>query len=244
MLIIPAIDLKDGKCVRLRQGNMNKATVFSENPVDIAKKWIDQGCRRLHLVDLDGAFAGRPVNHKIIYEIAKALPDISIQVGGGIRTSDKVQRYFDCGVDYVILGSKVIHDADFVKAICYEFPNKIIIGLDAKNGLVATDGWANISDSNVIDVAKSFQRHGVASIIYTDIDKDGMMGGCNVEATLKLADSIDIPVIASGGIHTLEDIEKLLHLRSSKIEGVITGRAIYEGTLNLSEAQEFCDRFL
>lgn len=242
MLIIPAIDLKDGKCVRLRQGLMEDSTVFSDDPVTMAKKWVDQGCRRLHLVDLNGAFDGKPVNGEIVTEIAKAYPDLPIQIGGGIRSAETIEHYLSAGVNYVIIGTKAVKEPEFVTQMCKQFPGHIIVGLDAKNGLVATDGWAEVSDLQATDLAKRFEQDGVSSIVYTDIARDGMMQGVNVDATLAMAKASSIPVIASGGITNMDDIRALNAVASQGICGAITGRAIYEGTLDMAEAQTYCDQ--
>lgn len=243
MLIIPAIDLKDGACVRLRQGRMEDSTVFSDDPVSMAAKWVDGGCRRLHLVDLNGAFEGEPVNGEVVTAIAKKYPQLPIQIGGGIRTLETIEHYVRAGVSYVIIGTKAVKEPEFVTEACKAFPGKVIVGLDAKGGFVATDGWAEVSELQVIDLAKQFENDGVSAIVYTDIAKDGMMQGCNVEATAALANATRIPVIASGGIHTIKDIQALLDARAPGIVGAITGRAIYEGTLDVAEAQVLCDSF-
>ncbi|WP_151705728.1 MULTISPECIES: 1-(5-phosphoribosyl)-5-[(5-phosphoribosylamino)methylideneamino]imidazole-4-carboxamide isomerase [Nitrincola] len=242
MVIIPAIDLKDGKCVRLRQGRMDESTVFSDNPVEMAAKWVEAGCRRLHLVDLNGAFAGEPVNGEIVRAIAEAFPDLPIQIGGGIRTAETIQAYLDAGVDYVIIGTKAVKEPAFVTEMCQRFPGHIIVGLDAQDGFVATDGWAEISSVRATDLAKQFSRDGVSSIVYTDISRDGMMQGVNVEATVALAQEAGIPVIASGGVTDLEDIRRLAAVADQGILGAITGRAIYEGTIDLAEAQALSDQ--
>ncbi len=242
MLLIPAIDLKDGKCVRLRQGDMNDETVFSDNPVAMAGQWVEQGARRLHIVDLDGAFAGKPVNAGIIHEIAEAYPDLPIQVGGGIRDEDTVQVYLDAGVKYVIIGTKAVSAPHFINDLCLEFPGHIIVGLDAKDGKVAIDGWSKLSNHDVIDMAQHFERDGVEAIVYTDIGRDGMMQGVNIESTVKLAQSIRIPVIASGGISSIDDVKALCEVEEEGIIGAITGRALYEGTLDLAAAQALADK--
>ncbi|MEE2733194.1 MAG: 1-(5-phosphoribosyl)-5-[(5-phosphoribosylamino)methylideneamino]imidazole-4-carboxamide isomerase [Pseudomonadota bacterium] len=241
MLIIPAIDLKDGKCVRLRQGLMDDSTVFSDDPVAMADQWVEQGARRLHLVDLNGAFEGEPVNGGVVQAIAKKYPDLPIQIGGGIRSLDTIRTYLECGVDYVIIGTKAVKEPAFVKAACEQFPGHIIVGIDAKNGLVATDGWAEVSSMQAVDCAKQFEHDGVSAIVYTDISRDGMMQGVNIEATVALAQAINIPVIASGGVTNIDDVKNLLKVAGAGIEGAITGRAIYEGTLDLKQAQALAD---
>ena len=241
MLLIPAIDLKDGKCVRLRQGRMDDETVFADNPLDVARRWVDAGARRLHLVDLNGAFAGKPVNADVIHRIAEALPGVPIQVGGGIRDEDTVQLYLDAGVQFVIIGTKAVRAPHFINDLCLEFPGHIIVGLDAKDGKVAIDGWSKLSNHDVIDMAQRFERDGVSAIVYTDISRDGMMQGVNVEATAKLAGEISIPVIASGGISTLDDIRALMAVADEGIMGAIIGRALYEGSIDLVEAQKLVD---
>ena len=241
LLVIPAIDLKDGKCVRLRQGRMDDVTVFSDNPVDVAKRWVEAGARRLHIVDLNGAVAGKPVNGEAIRAILSAYPDLPIQVGGGIRDEDTIQAYIDVGVRYVILGTKAVNAPHFVSDMCTEFPGHIIVGLDAKEGKVAIDGWSKLSGHDVVDLAQKYQDDGVEAIIYTDIGRDGMMTGVNIEATVKLANAITIPVIASGGITNIEDIRRLCDVEDTGIVGAITGRAIYEGTLDFAAAQKLAD---
>ena len=241
MQLIPAIDLKDGKCVRLRQGRMDDETVFSDDPVAMAGRWVDAGARRLHLVDLDGAVAGFPINADIIGRIAELYPKVEIQVGGGIRTSEVIQTYLDVGVDSVIIGTQAVRAPDFVDDACLEFPGRIIVGLDARGGRVATDGWAETSDTDAIDLARRFEEAGVEAIVFTDIGRDGMMNGVNVEATAELARGIDIPVIASGGVTNLADVRALSAEAGAGISGAIVGRAIYEGTLDLAEAQTLAD---
>lgn len=236
MLLIPAIDLKEGKCVRLRQGRMEDDTVFSEDPVAVAGRWVAAGAKRIHLVDLDGAFAGKPKNAGVINEIVAAYPDVAVQIGGGIRDEDTVQAYLDAGVEYVIIGSKAVTAPHFVRDMALEFPRHIIVGLDAKDGKVAIDGWSKLSRHDVIDLARHFEEDGVEAIIYTDISRDGMMGGVNVEATANLARAIRIPVIASGGITDINDIKALCAVEDDGVMGAITGRAIYEGTLDFAEA--------
>lgn len=241
MLLIPAIDLKDGKCVRLRQGRMDDETVFSDDPVAVAGRWVDAGARRLHIVDLNGAFAGEPKNAQVIHAIARAYPDLPIQVGGGIRDEDTIQAYLDAGVQWVIIGTKAVTNPHFVQEICAEFPSHIIVGLDARDGKVAVDGWSKLSHHDAIDLAQHFEQDGVEAIVYTDISRDGMMSGVNVDATVRMAQSIHIPVIASGGITTIEDVRRLCEVADEGIMAAITGRAIYEGTLDFREGQALAD---
>ncbi len=241
MLIIPAIDLKNGKCVRLRQGRMDDETVFSDDPVATAGRWVEAGARRLHLVDLNGAFEGKPMNATVIKEITAAYPDLPVQVGGGIRDEETIETYLEAGVKYVIIGTKAVNAPHFVGDVCAEFLGHIIVGLDAKDGKVAIDGWSKLSGHDVIDLAQRFQDDGVEAIIYTDIGRDGMMTGVNVESTVKLAQAISIPVIASGGITNLDDIRRLCEVEDEGVIGAITGRAIYEGTLDFAEAQKLAN---
>ncbi len=250
MLLIPAIDLKDGHCVRLKQGDMQLATVFSEDPAEMALHWLAQGARRLHLVDLNGAFAGKPKNEAAILSILEAVQDfadendldeIPVQLGGGIRDLDTIERYLDNGMSYIIIGTAAVKSPGFLHDACGAFPGHIIVGLDAKDGKVATDGWSKLSGHEVVDLAKKFEDYGVESIIYTDIGRDGMMKGVNIEATVKLAQSMTIPVIASGGVHDIKDVEALCAVQDEGIEGVICGRSIYEGTLDLQKAQDRAD---
>ncbi len=245
MLVIPAIDLKDGQCVRLRQGRMEDSTVFSDDPLEQAARWVEKGARRLHIVDLNGAFAGTPVNGEIVAAIAKQFPDLPIQIGGGIRNLDAARFYIEAGVSYLIIGTQAVKDPEFVKAACAEFPGKIIVGLDAVEGKVATEGWADVSELDAIDVVKQFTGMGVVAIVYTDISRDGMMQGVNIDATVELAEQSSIPIIASGGIAKLADIVDLKAAckttTGAGIIGVITGRAIYDNKLDLSEAQTYCD---
>ena len=241
MLVIPAIDLKDGKCVRLRQGNMEDETVFGDDPVEVARRWVDAGARRLHMVDLNGAFAGKPVNAAAIQAVAQAFPDLPIQVGGGIRDEDTVQAYLDAGVQYTIIGTRAVSAPHFVNDLCLEFPGHIIVGLDAKDGKVAIDGWSKLSNHSAVDMAQRFEQDGVEAIVFTDIGRDGMMSGVNVDTTVALAQAIHIPVIASGGITSIEDIRALCGVSEEGIMGAITGRALYEGTLDLAAAQRLAD---
>ena len=236
MLIIPAIDLKEGKCVRLRQGRMEEDTVFSDKPVEMVKRWVDAGAQRLHIVDLDGAAAGKPRNAEVIHAIADEFPDLLVQVGGGIRDEDTVQEYLDAGVRYVIIGTKAVSEPHFVNDLCLSFPGHVIVGLDAKDGKVAIDGWSKLSNHDVIDMAQHFERDGVEAIIYTDISRDGMMTGVNVESTVALAQSVRVPVIASGGVSSMKDLDALAKVEEEGIVGVIIGRAIYEGDIDLAKA--------
>ncbi|WP_269618485.1 1-(5-phosphoribosyl)-5-[(5-phosphoribosylamino)methylideneamino]imidazole-4-carboxamide isomerase [Zhongshania sp. BJYM1] len=241
MLIIPAIDLKDGQCVRLRQGEMGDSTVYGNDPVEMAARWVAAGGRRLHLVDLNGAFEGKPVNGEAVTAIAKAYPDLPIQIGGGIRSLDTIEQYLDAGVNYVIIGTKAVKEPKFVAEACKAFPGSVIVGLDAKDGLVATDGWAEVSTLLATELAKRFEQDGVSSIVYTDISRDGMMQGVNVDATVAMAKASGLPVIASGGVTNMDDIRALNAVAEAGILGAITGRAIYEGELDLAEAQRYCD---
>jgi len=241
MLVIPAIDLQDGKCVRLRQGRMDDTTVFGEDPVAMAARWVEEGARRLHLVDLNGAFAGEPVNGGAVRAITRAFPDLPVQIGGGIRSRDTALSYLDAGVRWVIIGTLAVKEPEFVARLAEEFPGRVIVGIDAQNGMVATDGWAEVSTISAVDLARQFAAAGVAAIVYTDIERDGMMQGVNIEATRQLAESGGIPVIASGGVTTIADIQALSQVAASGIVGAISGRALYEGTLDLAAAQAWCD---
>lgn len=251
MLLIPAIDLKDGQCVRLKQGDMDQATVFSPDPAEMARHWLAQGARRLHLVDLDGAFAGKPKNKAAIQGIVAAvqefaaankIKEIPVQLGGGIRDLDTIEQYLDGGLSYVIVGTAAVKNPGFLQDACGAFPGHIIVGLDAKDGKVATDGWSKLSKHDVIELGKKFEGYGVESIIYTDIGRDGMMGGVNIEATVRLAQAVKIPIIASGGVHDIKDVEALCKVQEDGVEGVICGRSIYEGTLDLKKAQARADK--
>lgn len=244
MLIIPAIDLKDGKCVRLRQGRMEDDTVFDDKPVDVAKRWLDQGARRIHLVDLDGAFAGEPRNAQVVREVCDISGDVPVQIGGGIRSLETAQAYIDAGVQYLIIGTLAVKAPDFVDGLCQRFPDHVIVGLDANDGFVATEGWAEASTVTAVSLAQRFQDVGVSAIVYTDISRDGMMQGVNTEATAALADAVNIPIIASGGVSTIADIDSLGKQMHRGISGAIVGRALYEGTLELSEAQALADSYI
>jgi phosphoribosylformimino-5-aminoimidazole carboxamide ribotide isomerase len=237
MLIIPAIDLKDGHCVRLQQGEMNSATVFSEDAGATAKQWADAGAKRLHVVDLNGAFAGKPRNESAVKEIVAAVgDDLPIQLGGGIRDLETIERYLDDGIAYIIIGTAAVKNPGFLHEACDAFPGHIMVGLDAKDGKVATDGWSKLTGHDVVDLAKRFQDYGVEAVIYTDIGRDGMMTGINIEATVKLAQALTIPVIASGGLNSLDDVKKLCAVQDEGIIGAITGRAVYEGKLDFKKA--------
>ena len=244
MLLIPAIDLKEGQCVRLKQGLMNEATVFSDYPEQMAQFWYEQGARRLHLVDLDGAFAGKPQNLSAIKAILAAIPKtIPVQLGGGIRDLATIEQYLELGLHYVIIGTAAVKNPPLVREACRLFPDRIIVGLDAKNGLVAIDGWAKITQYQATELARRFADDGVYNIIYTDIGRDGMMNGINIEATCLLADATTVPVIASGGMTNLDDVKALGAVAEHNIIGAITGRAIYEGSLDFAQAQQQADLF-
>jgi phosphoribosylformimino-5-aminoimidazole carboxamide ribotide isomerase len=242
MLLIPAIDLKDGKCVRLKQGDMNESTVFGEDPAAMARRWVSAGARRLHLVDLNGAFAGKPVNESAVKAILAEVGDeIPVQLGGGIRDLDTIERYLDDGLSFVIIGTAAVKSPGFLKDACSAFGGHIIVGLDAKDGKVATDGWSKLTGHEVIDLAKKFEDYGVEGVVYTDIGRDGMLSGVNIDATVKLAQALSIPVIASGGLSDLADIERLCAVERDGIGGVICGRSIYTGALDFAAAQARAD---
>jgi len=241
MLIIPAIDLKDGQCVRLQQGRMEDATIFGSDPVEMAGRWVDAGCRRLHLVDLNGAFEGKPMHAEVVAAISRRYPQLPIQIGGGIRNIDIIEAYVEAGVSWCIIGTAAVKDPAFVREACAAFPGKIIVGIDAKDGLVATEGWADVSEVKATDLARDFADAGVSAIIYTDIARDGMMQGVNLEATVEVAQAGGIPVIASGGVTDIHDIERLCTVADKGLLGAITGRAIYEGKLDVRAAQAYCD---
>jgi phosphoribosylformimino-5-aminoimidazole carboxamide ribotide isomerase len=243
MLLIPAIDLKDGQCVRLRQGRMEEATVYSDDPVAIASRWVAAGARRLHVVDLNGAFAGEPVNAEVIKRIVEANPDVPVQVGGGIRDDESIETYLDAGVQYVILGTKAVRDPHQVNDFCLQYPGHVMVGLDSRDGRVAVEGWSKLSRHDVIDLAQRFERDGVEAIIHTDISRDGMLQGMSLDSTVALAQSVSIPVIASGGVSSLEDIRELCRRRSQGISGAILGRSLYEGTIDLAEALAVVQRY-
>ncbi|MCA3158173.1 MAG: 1-(5-phosphoribosyl)-5-[(5-phosphoribosylamino)methylideneamino]imidazole-4-carboxamide isomerase [Burkholderiales bacterium] len=242
MLLIPAIDLKDGQCVRLKQGDMDAATIFSNDPAAMAEHWLAQGARRLHLVDLNGAFAGKPKNEGAVKAILKAVNGrIPVQIGGGIRDLDTIERYLDDGIDYVIIGTAAVKNPGFLHDACGAFAGHVIVGLDAKEGKVATDGWSKLTGHEVIDLAQKFEDYGVEGVVYTDIGRDGMLSGVNIEATVKLAQALKVPVIASGGVSNVADIEALCAVQDEGIEAVICGRSIYTGALDLKSAQQRAD---
>jgi phosphoribosylformimino-5-aminoimidazole carboxamide ribotide isomerase len=242
MLLIPAIDLKDGQCVRLQQGDMSVSTTFGDNPAAMARRWLDAGARRLHLVDLNGAFAGKPVNELAIKAILRDVGDeIPVQLGGGIRDLDTIERYLDAGISYIIIGTAAVKNPGFLKDACSAFGGHIIVGLDAKDGKVATDGWSKLTGHEVVDLARKFEDYGVEGVIYTDIGRDGMLTGINIEATVKLAQSLSIPVIASGGLSDIADIERLCAVEQEGVDGVICGRSIYTGALDFAAAQARAD---
>ena len=243
MLIIPAIDLKDGHCVRLKQGAMDQATVFSEDPGAMAAHWLEQGARRLHLVDLNGAFAGRPRNEPAVKAIIRVLGErIPVQLGGGIRDLGTIERYLDDGISYVIIGTAAVTTPGFLHDACYAFPGHIMVGLDARDGKVAVDGWSKMTGHDVLDLALKFQDYGVEAIIHTDIGRDGMLSGVNIDATLALAKVLSVPVIASGGVTNLDDVRRLCEIEPEGVTGAISGRALYEGTLDLRAAQQLADQ--
>jgi phosphoribosylformimino-5-aminoimidazole carboxamide ribotide isomerase len=242
MLLIPAIDLKDGRCVRLRQGDMNDETVFSEDPAAVARHWMEQGARRLHLVDLNGAVAGKPRNQAAVKAIVNAVGDrIPVQLGGGIRDLDTIERYLDGGISYVIIGTAAVKNPGFLQDACTAFPGQIMVGLDARDGKVATDGWSKLTGHDVLDLARKFEGYGVEAVVYTDIGRDGMLSGVNIEATVRLARELRVPVYASGGVAGLDDVDRLCAIESEGIEGAILGRALYEGRLEFRAAQARAD---
>jgi phosphoribosylformimino-5-aminoimidazole carboxamide ribotide isomerase len=246
VLIIPAIDLKDGRCVRLKQGDMSTATVFSDNPVEMAKHWAAQGARRLHIVDLNGAIAGRPKNEKVIRDVIAAVgAQVPIQVGGGIRDLDTIESYLDAGVTYIVIGTAAVKNPGFLSDACYAFPGHVIAGLDAKEGKVAVEGWSKLTGHDVLDLAKKYEDYGIEALVYTDIGRDGMMTGINIEATLRLAQATKTPIIASGGLNSLEDVQAVCaQLAPEGVIGAIAGRALYEGTLERKKAQAAADKAL
>jgi phosphoribosylformimino-5-aminoimidazole carboxamide ribotide isomerase len=246
VLIIPAIDLKDGRCVRLKQGDMNSATVFSDDPVAMARHWAAQGARRLHIVDLNGAVAGRPKNEKVIRDITAAVGGkLQIQVGGGIRDLDTIESYLDAGVTFIVVGTAAVKNPGFLSDACYAFPGHVIAGLDAKDGKVAVEGWSKLTGHDVVDLAKKFEEYGIEALVYTDIGRDGMMSGINIEATLRLAQATKTPIIASGGLNSIADVQAICaQLVPEGVIGAIAGRALYEGKIDLKQAQSAADKAL
>lgn len=234
MLLIPAIDIKGGKCVRLKQGKMDDATVYEDDPVVAARRWVDAGAERLHVIDLDGAVTGEPVNSDAVRGIVEQFPGVPVQVGGGIRNEQTIDTYLEAGVQYVILGTKAVNEPHFVSDICVEFPGHVIVGLDARDGKLAVEGWSKLSKHDVIDLANRLESDGVEAIIYTDISRDGMLTGANIEATRRLAESVRVPVFAAGGIASLDDLRRLLEIADAGVGGAITGRAIYDGSLDFA----------
>ena len=238
MKIIPAIDIQNGNCVRLKQGDFQKETIFHSSPLDMAQKWVNDGAERLHLVDLDGARFGSPINIDVVSSICKKFPNMPIQIGGGIRNFETAEKYLKAGANFIIIGTKAVKEPNFIKQLCIKFPGKIIVGIDAKNSEVATEGWKSISSKNALSLAKEFEEYGVSEIVYTDIEKDGMMKGLNIEATINLASNISIPVIASGGVSCLEDIQEISSHSNLGITGIIIGRALYEKKFNIKDAKD------
>ena len=238
MLLIPAIDLKDGQCVRLKQGDMAQSTTFGEDPAAMARSWVSKGARRLHLVDLNGAFAGHPKNEMAIRKILREVgSEVDVQLGGGIRDLDTIERYLDAGLRFVIIGTAAVKNPGFLQDACTAFGGHIIVGLDARDGKVATDGWSKLTRHDVVDLGKKFEDYGVESIIYTDIGRDGMLTGINIDSTVRLAQALTIPVIASGGLSGIADIEALCAVEDEGVEAVVCGRAIYSGDLDFAAAQ-------
>ena len=238
MLLIPAIDIKNGRCVRLRQGDLeNNITVYSDDPVAVARQWADLGADRLHIVDLDGAATGRPVNAALIRDMVNEVSgDMEVELGGGLRSLEQVERYVDAGVSYAVIGTAALKRPGFLHEACSNFGGQIIVALDARDGLVATEGWQNTTSVKVVDIARKFESYGVEAFLYTDIARDGMLTGCNVEATAELARAVNVPVIASGGVRDIEDIRKLLEVEADGVYGAILGRSLYEGTLRFEDA--------
>jgi len=246
VLIIPAIDLKDGRCVRLKQGDMSTATVFSDDPVAMARHWAAEGAKRLHIVDLNGAVAGRPKNEKVIRDMIAAVGDrLQIQLGGGIRDLDTIESYLDAGVTYIVVGTAAVKNPGFLSDACYAFPGHVIAGLDAKEGKVAVEGWSKMTGHDVVDLARKFEEYGIEALIYTDIGRDGMLTGINIAATLRLAQATKTPIIASGGLNSVKDVQTVCEkLVPEGIIGAIAGRALYEGKLDLKQAQAAADKAL
>ncbi|MBA2882419.1 phosphoribosylformimino-5-aminoimidazole carboxamide ribotide isomerase [Desulfosalsimonas propionicica] len=241
MIVIPAIDIKGGRCVRLLQGRMDQETVFSDDPPAMAVRWIDQGARLIHVVDLDGAIEKSPKNLAAIEQITSAAGSVPIQVGGGIRDLDTIGMYLDQGVDRVVIGSAAIYDPDLVRQACRDFPGRIVVGIDARNGKVAIEGWTQTTEVSAIELGRQFEDSGVAAINFTDIERDGMQTGPNIEAIREFARAVGIPVVASGGVSCMDDIRNLSKLAEDGVSGIITGRALYDGRLDLREAAAFLD---
>ena len=235
MKIIPAIDIQNGNCVRLKQGDFSQETIFHNSPLDMAKKWVDEGAERIHLVDLDGARLGNPVNIDIFSNICKRFPDTPIQIGGGIRDLKTAEKYINSGASYIIIGTKAVEDPTFIEELCSKFPGKIIVGIDAKNGEVATEGWKSISKKNALSLAKEFENFGVSEIVYTDIEKDGTKLGPNINATISLSKQTLIPVVVSGGVASIDDVINIKEKNFSNIEGIVIGKAIYDGNIDIEE---------
>ena len=245
MQLIPAIDLKDGHCVRLEQGDMKVSTTFGEDPAAMARRWVNAGARRLHLVDLNGAFAGKPINEPAIKSILREVgSEIPVQLGGGIRDLDTIERYLDGGISYVIIGTAAVKSPGFLRDACTAFGGHIIVGLDAKDGKVATDGWSKLTGHEVVDLARKFEDYGIEGVIYTDIGRDGMLSGINIDATVRLAQALKVPVIASGGLSDIADIERLCAVAFEGVGGVICGRSIYTGVLDFTAAQKRADELM
>jgi phosphoribosylformimino-5-aminoimidazole carboxamide ribotide isomerase len=245
VLIIPAIDLKDGRCVRLQQGKMETATVFSDDPVAMAKHWAAEGARRLHIVDLNGAIAGKPKNEKVIRDIVAAVGEVPVQLGGGIRDLDTIESYLDAGVTYIVIGTAAVKNPGFLSDACYAFPGHVIAGLDAKEGKLAVEGWSKMTGHDVVDLAKKFEEYGIEALVYTDIGRDGMMTGINIDATFRLAQALKTPIIAAGGLNSIKDVQTVCaKLVPEGIIGAIAGRALYEGKLDLKKAQAAADKAL
>lgn len=243
MLLIPAIDLQDGKCVRLRQGRYSDSTIFSDDPVAVAMQWLEAGAKRLHIIDLEGAASGTPVHYRVVEEIAKHVSGVPIQVGGGIRTSDAIQRYLDCGVQYTILGTSAASQPHFIKEVCLEFPGHIIVGLDIKDGKVATDGWSKLSQHDPADLMQHFEEDGISAVLHTDISRDGMLSGPNLKSSAQLASAIHVPVIVAGGFSNLDDIRALCEIDEENIGGAVLGRSLYEKTIDFAEALKIVSEY-
>ena len=242
MLLIPAIDLQDNKCVRLKQGRFSDTTVFSDDPVSVAMRWVELGAKRLHIIDLDGAAKGEPQHYRLVDQIAKKVDGVPIQVGGGIRTEDAIQQYLDCGVQYTILGTSAASQPHFVKEVCLEFPGHIIIGLDIKDGKVATDGWSKMSQHDPVDLMQHFEVDGISAVLHTDISRDGMLCGPNIESSTTLASELRVPIIIAGGFASMDDIRTLCKVKEEKLQAAVLGRSLYEGTIDFSEALKLVEK--